>query len=176
MVPGSTFRYGSHFCRVTLKPRLSRRQPIEEAATPFPSEETTPPVTKIYFGAILIARIVRRACLPSTGLTYKELWPQPAILSNRSVRSAKTIFPILPGTKQFFTVPGGPIFFFLESASRKKGLPVETGIHFPVSQVTELKRRPSKELNSCEYAKTAAQPFWHGSVLIEVAGPTLVAE
>src|SRR5713226_617523 len=57
MVPGSTFRYGSHFCRVTLKPRLSRRQPIEEAATPFPSEDTTPPVTKIYFGAILIARV-----------------------------------------------------------------------------------------------------------------------
>src|SRR4029077_7172566 len=55
MVPGSTLRYGSHFCRVTLKPRLSRRQPIEEAATPFPSEETTPPVTKIYFGAILHA-------------------------------------------------------------------------------------------------------------------------
>src|SRR3984893_3663273 len=53
IVPGSTLRYGSHFCRVTLKPRLSRRQPIEEAATPFPSEETTPPVTKIYFGAIL---------------------------------------------------------------------------------------------------------------------------
>ena len=25
---------------------------MEEAATPFPSEETTPPVTKIYFGAI----------------------------------------------------------------------------------------------------------------------------
>src|SRR5437660_5711120 len=57
MVPGSTFRYGSHFCSVTLKLRLSRRQPIEEAATPFPSEDTTPPVTKIYFGAILIARV-----------------------------------------------------------------------------------------------------------------------
>src|SRR5258708_27913133 len=63
MVPGSTFRYGSHFCRVTLKPRLSRRQPMEEAATPFPSEETTPPVTKIYFGAILIARV------PTPGLS-----------------------------------------------------------------------------------------------------------
>src|SRR5260370_37515006 len=63
MVPGSTLRYGSHFCRVTLKPRLSRRQPIEEAATPFPSEETTPPVTKIYFGAILAARV------PTLGLS-----------------------------------------------------------------------------------------------------------
>src|SRR5229473_6483160 len=58
MVPGSTLRYGSHFWRVTLKPRLSRRQPIEEAATPFPSEETTPPVTKIYFGAIRAARVL----------------------------------------------------------------------------------------------------------------------
>src|SRR6266581_4072033 len=63
IVPGSTFRYGSHFCSVTLKPRLSRRQPIEEAATPFPSEETTPPVTKIYFGAIRAARV------PSPGLS-----------------------------------------------------------------------------------------------------------
>src|SRR5260370_9139154 len=58
MVAGSTLRYGSHFCRVTLKPRLSRRQPIEEAATPFPSEDTTPPVTKIYFGAIRAARVL----------------------------------------------------------------------------------------------------------------------
>ena len=51
-MPGSTFRYGSHFCRVTRRPRLSSRQPIEAAATPLPREETTPPVTKIYFGAI----------------------------------------------------------------------------------------------------------------------------
>src|SRR5271165_3635883 len=60
MVPGSTFRYGSHFCRVTLKPRLSRRQPIEEAATPLPREETTPPVTKIYFGPIRSVPAVKK--------------------------------------------------------------------------------------------------------------------
>src|SRR5260370_29990060 len=36
---------------------------MEEAATPFPREETTPPVTKIYFGAILIARV------PTPGLS-----------------------------------------------------------------------------------------------------------
>src|ERR1700747_3244441 len=52
MLPGSTFRYGSHFWMVILNPRLSRRQPIEEAATPLPREETTPPVTKIYFGIL----------------------------------------------------------------------------------------------------------------------------
>src|SRR6202035_4345039 len=51
IVPGSTFRYGSHFWRVTLRPRLSRRQPMEAAATPLPREDTTPPVTKMYFGA-----------------------------------------------------------------------------------------------------------------------------
>ena len=31
---------------------------MEEAATPFPSEETTPPVTNIYFGAIHEARVL----------------------------------------------------------------------------------------------------------------------
>src|ERR1700747_2897898 len=49
---------------LTVKPRLSRRQPMEEAATPLPSEETTPPVTNIYFGAIRIARVVTRFTTP----------------------------------------------------------------------------------------------------------------
>src|SRR5271155_1386775 len=35
--------------RLTLSPRASRRQPIEAAARPLPSEDTTPPVTKMYF-------------------------------------------------------------------------------------------------------------------------------
>src|SRR6266403_1113623 len=144
IVPGSTFKYGSHFCKVTLKPRLSRRQPIEEAATPFPSEETTPPVTKIYFGAILIARVLSRACMPSTGLTYIQLWPQRRILSNRSVRSAKTIFLILPGAKHLY---------FGQGASSAESNT------FPCFRVTGLKRKPSKELNRCKYAKTGAQLF-----------------
>src|SRR5712664_508282 len=148
MVPGSTLRYGSHFCRVTLKPRLSRRQPIEEAATPFPSEETTPPVTKIYFGAILIARIVRRACLPSTGLTYVELWPQPGILSNRSVRSARAIFSFCRA-RRFFLGPGRVTLFFQGLPRGREGA-VQNRIHFPASQVTGWKSRPSKEWSSCE--------------------------
>src|SRR5215470_9383828 len=48
IVPGSTFRYGSNFCSETLSPLLSSRQPIDAAAIPFPSDETTPPVTKMY--------------------------------------------------------------------------------------------------------------------------------
>jgi hypothetical protein len=92
MVPGSTLRYGSHFCRVTWTPRLSRRQPIEEAATPFPSEETTPPVTKIYFGAIRAARkLTHRAFLTSTGVTYKQLWIRRPDVSNQRTDMARFI-------------------------------------------------------------------------------------
>src|SRR5437868_3013131 len=53
MVPGSTFRYGSIFCMLTLRPRLSSRHPMEAAAKPLPREDTTPPVTKIYFADIV---------------------------------------------------------------------------------------------------------------------------
>src|SRR6185437_12160647 len=52
MVPGSTFRYGSNFIRLTLIPRASSRQPMDAAASPLPSEDTTPPVTKMYFADI----------------------------------------------------------------------------------------------------------------------------
>src|SRR6478735_8373323 len=47
MVPGSTFRYGSSFCIVTRSPRATSRLPREEAVNPLPSEEATPPVTKM---------------------------------------------------------------------------------------------------------------------------------
>jgi hypothetical protein len=47
MVPASTFMYGSHFTMRTLKPRLSSSAPKEEAATPLPRLEHTPPETKI---------------------------------------------------------------------------------------------------------------------------------
>src|SRR5580658_720091 len=77
MVPGSTLRYGSHFWRVTLRPRLSSRQPIEAAATPFPREETTPPVTKMYFGP------VRKAPeFPPVESAYYLLWSEPSRVSN----------------------------------------------------------------------------------------------
>src|SRR5215467_6129548 len=51
IVPGSTFRYGSNFCSWTRSPRAFSRRPSEAATMPFPSAETTPPVTKTYFGA-----------------------------------------------------------------------------------------------------------------------------
>src|SRR5579863_1672495 len=51
MVPGSTFKYGSNFCRVTRSPRLSSKQPMEAAAMPLPRDDTTPPVTNMYLVA-----------------------------------------------------------------------------------------------------------------------------
>src|SRR3954453_15373382 len=51
IVPGSTFRYGSNFWSCTRRPRAFNRRPSEAATIPFPRAETTPPVTKTYFGA-----------------------------------------------------------------------------------------------------------------------------
>src|SRR5215467_5365605 len=51
IVPGSTFRYGSNFCSWTRSPRAFSRRPSEAATIPFPSADTTPPVTKTYFGS-----------------------------------------------------------------------------------------------------------------------------
>jgi hypothetical protein len=39
--------YGSSFIIVTFRPRASRMEASEAAAMPLPSEDTTPPVTKI---------------------------------------------------------------------------------------------------------------------------------
>src|SRR5258707_15083506 len=101
MVPGSTLRYGSHFCRVTLKPRLSRRQPIEEAATPFPREDTTPQVTKIYFGAIRVARVLRPglSALHRSDVRIIMAGTRNSVKS-KSSRSKIAIFP--PRARNFF--------------------------------------------------------------------------
>src|SRR5665648_1240730 len=47
IVPGSTLRYGSSFCMATRMPRDRSRRPRLEAVKPLPSEEATPPVTKM---------------------------------------------------------------------------------------------------------------------------------
>src|SRR5437773_7548267 len=51
IVPGSTFRYGSNFWSRTRRPRAFRSRPSDAATIPLPSADTTPPVTKTYFGA-----------------------------------------------------------------------------------------------------------------------------
>src|SRR6185437_3588798 len=51
IVPGSTLRYGSNFWSWTRRPRALSSRPSDAATIPFPSADTTPPVTKTYFGA-----------------------------------------------------------------------------------------------------------------------------
>src|SRR5579862_2706833 len=51
IVPGSTLRYGSNFCNCTRRPRAFSSRPSEAATIPLPRADTTPPVTKTYFGA-----------------------------------------------------------------------------------------------------------------------------
>src|SRR5438270_14064523 len=38
---------------LTLRPRLSSRQPMDAAASPLPNDETTPPVTKMYLAGMV---------------------------------------------------------------------------------------------------------------------------
>src|ERR1700756_671740 len=51
IVPGSTLRYGSNFWSWTRRPRALSSRPSDAATIPFPRADTTPPVTKTYFGA-----------------------------------------------------------------------------------------------------------------------------
>ena len=77
---------------------------MEEAATPFPREETTPPVTKIYFGAILAARgrdFPPATCMPSSGLTYAQLSSERVRVSNQGKNRGKTACSVrFPRAKQ----------------------------------------------------------------------------
>src|SRR5580698_4891331 len=89
MVPGSTLRYGSHFWRVTLSPRLSSRQAMEAAATPFPREETTPPVTNTYLGAVRKSLEILRARLGTNHYAEKLFACQTTIHSTENIFSSR---------------------------------------------------------------------------------------
>src|SRR6266508_5344716 len=52
MVPGSTLMYGSSFCIVTRRPRDLSRRPRDAAVRPLPSDDATPPVTKMCFAKV----------------------------------------------------------------------------------------------------------------------------
>src|ERR1700722_12506281 len=85
MVPGSTFREGWHFWRVTLSRRLSSRQAMGGAATPFPREETTPPVTNTYLGAVRKSLEILRARLGTNHYAEKLFACQTTIHSTENI-------------------------------------------------------------------------------------------
>src|SRR5215210_4340166 len=58
--------------QVTLKPLASSRQPMLDAAKPFPKLDTTPPVTKMYLG-IPSPFVCRPRTFPGAGLVALAL-------------------------------------------------------------------------------------------------------
>ena len=64
---GSTLRYGSNFIRLTLRPRLSSRQPMEAAASPLPRKTRLRPSQRCTLQTcsrhlILLGRVGRAGC------------------------------------------------------------------------------------------------------------------
>ena len=49
MVPASMFMYGSILMDVTRRPSVRSSRPVEDAITPLPIPEMTPPLTTMYF-------------------------------------------------------------------------------------------------------------------------------
>src|SRR5215467_13075465 len=90
MVPGSTFRYGSNFIRLTVRPRLSSKHPIEAAASPLPNEDTTPPVTKMYFADIVSSpQLCSEIC---AGWGARSIMTESCAPRNRFLGDSNTLF------------------------------------------------------------------------------------
>src|ERR1700761_5358373 len=85
----------------TLRPRLSRRVPMEAAATPLPREDTTPPVTKMYFGAVRKVACESPECLRTNNYAAETSVCQ---IANRDARNfifrAQRTASVLPLRRQ----------------------------------------------------------------------------
>src|SRR5215475_14284268 len=82
MVPGSTLMYGSSLRWVILSPRFSSSAPRDADESPLPSDDTTPPVTKMYLVRLprpgSLRRSVRNALMrASLGLWRTTGAPAP---------------------------------------------------------------------------------------------------
>lgn len=67
--------YGSSFCMATEMPRLRSRRPRLEAVSPFPREETTPPVTKMWAGTVVCVALMRPDVLITEGQVIRAAKP-----------------------------------------------------------------------------------------------------
>jgi hypothetical protein len=77
--------YGSSFCTAMLNPRSLRSNPIAAAVTPFPTDETTPPVKNKYFVVInhLLFVIAKRVLFPTTLASCASAMSNLIILGRR---------------------------------------------------------------------------------------------
>src|SRR5260370_36325115 len=102
------FGCGLLFGGLILNRRFRRKQRMEGPVTLFPSEKTTPPVTKIYFGAIRVARV------PSPGL---------------SALHRIDVHTIMFGTRQSVKSNSWQSPNDILSVSRRETFPCETGLY-----------------------------------------------
>src|SRR5580693_3956069 len=73
---------------LTLRPRLSSRQPIEAAASPLPKLDTTPPVTKTYFAVIAATSLfgfgIGRTGWAQSSMAEMQFWKKQKISAARA--------------------------------------------------------------------------------------------
>ena len=78
---------------------------MEAAATPFPREETTPPVTKIYFGPIRTGFAPQKASRPAKLFLFLQ-GSRRTTHSTENVARCQFIGPLgLNSWKNYFLVP-----------------------------------------------------------------------
>jgi hypothetical protein len=80
---------------LTFSPLSSKRDPIDEDANPFPNEETTPPVTKIYFVLTFIKKPLFFYQHEATGLKNLSINSNPFSIQIPD-RPAETSSKVLP--------------------------------------------------------------------------------
>src|SRR5262252_3997210 len=76
--------YGSILTSVTLSPRASSKAPMDADATPLPSDDTTPPVTKMN----LVFAVLFMAPAPPAWLALARAAPAPPAERARARRGA----------------------------------------------------------------------------------------
>src|SRR5438132_1751058 len=139
--------YGSIFCSVTRRPRASRSDPIEAAARPLPNDDTTPPVTKMYFGATSASLRQQSPDLFDLRRTVRDATVQPPVPQlgedTRDCRPARD-------AERDDLVPGQG-----DGRAVEPEVPIERGARVAVAHEPEPGQRHGSEL--AEQARTGAR-------------------
>src|ERR1700694_196393 len=107
MVPGSTLRYGSSFWRETVRWRAFRMFPIDAAVMPFPSEETTPPVTKTYFDIETSRAVLTMLPALRAGGDQRFTFAKLTFIGRPHGRARRTPSPASGEGRVIYAIPSG---------------------------------------------------------------------
>src|SRR5262249_27125255 len=96
IVPGSTLRYGSSLRNVTRSPRASSSAPSDAEESPLPSDDSTPPVTKMN----LVGRLV--IAPPSPASSHERLGSRPGVAHANRMNRHERLRERVDGEKAAF--------------------------------------------------------------------------